>query len=58
MINQPDEEERRKKISDLKDKIADCKDYINSDFCENCIYQYKKMEEFKQELNRLLNHQQ
>jgi hypothetical protein len=38
------------KIRKLKDQIADCKDYIASDFCTNCIAMYKKIEEYEKEI--------
>lgn len=43
-------EEIQQKIIDIKNKIADSKDYINSDFCENCMFHYKKIDEYKKEL--------
>lgn len=42
--------EINQKIIDLKNKIADSKDYINSDFCENCMFHYKQIDEYKKEL--------
>lgn len=56
MTNPSNEEIRRKKISELKDKISDSKDYINSDFCENCNYHYRQIEIYKKELENLLNY--
>ncbi len=48
------------KIRNLKDKIADVRDYISSDFCTNCIEMYKQrtlleleLEQLEHERNRL-----
>jgi hypothetical protein len=43
------------KIQKLKDRIADCREYISSDFCTNCISIYKEIEVLKQELSDLEN---
>lgn len=51
MNNQPNQ----KKIRDLKEKISECKDYISSDFCRNCVDMYKKIELYEQELKDLQN---
>lgn len=42
-------------IRDLKDKIADIRDYISSDFCTNCIEMYKQREILEQKLKELEN---
>jgi hypothetical protein len=31
------------KIRNLKDKIADCRDYISSDFCTQCVSTYREI---------------
>ena len=41
-------------IKDLKDKIADVRDYIGSDFCTNCVEMYKQREIL--ELSKKLNY--
>lgn len=41
------------KIRNLKDKLADIKDYIGSDFCIQCINAYKEIELLQEELNKL-----
>jgi|LakMenEpi03Aug12_release.lakeMendotaPanAssembly.Ray.scaffolds.fasta_scaffold1829417_2 hypothetical protein len=41
------------KIKKLKDQIADCREYISSDFCNNCQTMYKKIEEYEKELTQL-----
>jgi hypothetical protein len=43
------------KIQKLKDRIADCREYISSDFCNNCISIYKEIEVLRKELNDLEN---
>jgi hypothetical protein len=43
------------KIRSLKDRIADCKDYISSDFCIKCVEIYKEIELLKTELAALEN---
>lgn len=40
-------------IKDLKDKIADVRDYISSDFCTNCVEMYKQREILEQKLKKL-----
>ena len=40
-------------IKDLKDKIADVRDYISSDFCTNCVEMYKQREILEKELRAL-----
>ena len=51
MLNQSLEE----KIRNLKDKIADIREYISSDFCTNCIDMYKKRTLLELELEQLEN---
>lgn len=43
------------KIRNLKDKIADCRDYISSDFCIKCVEVYKEIEILEYELVKLEN---
>ena len=40
-------------IKDLKDKIADARDYIGSDFCTNYAEMYKQREVLEQKLKKL-----
>jgi len=40
-------------IRNLKDKIADIRDYISSDFCNNCVEMYKQREILEKELRAL-----
>ena len=40
-------------IKDLKDKIADVRDYIGSDFCTNCVEMYQQREVLEQQLKKL-----
>jgi hypothetical protein len=43
------------KIQKLKDKIADARDYISSDFCKTCSVMYKNIENWTKELRELEN---
>lgn len=43
------------KIQKLKDRIADSREYISSDFCTNCINIYKQIEDLQKQLNDLEN---
>jgi hypothetical protein len=43
------------KIQNLKDRIADSREYISSDFCTNCIAIYKQIETLEKELKDLEN---
>lgn len=52
MIN-PSNEEIRKKIRDLEDKIHDCKSYIVSDFCVRCTDMYEKIHQYEAEIKIL-----
>jgi hypothetical protein len=51
MLNQSLDE----KIKNLKDKIADIREYISSDFCTNCIDMYKQRTLLELELEQLEN---
>lgn len=48
-------ESLEERIRNLKDKIADIRDYISSDFCTNCIEMYKQREVLEQQLKDLEN---
>ena len=41
------------KIWEIKNKIADVREYISSDFCNNCIEMYKQREVLEQQLKKL-----
>lgn len=43
------------KIWEIKNKIADVKEYIVSDFCTNCVEMYKQRELLEQQLKDLEN---
>ncbi len=43
------------KIWTIKNKIADIKEYISSDFCTNCVEMYKQRKVLEQELKVLEN---
>ena len=43
------------KIKNLKDKIADIRDYISSDFCNKCIDCYNEIKFLDQQLKELEN---
>lgn len=43
------------KIWEIKNKIADVREYISSDFCSNCIEMYKQRELLEQQLKELEN---
>lgn len=43
------------KIKDLKDRLADIRDYISSDFCEQCIEMYRQKDKLLDELKVLEN---
>lgn len=46
-------EEIRRKISELQDKIHDCKAYISSDFCISCNEMYKNIKKYEEEIDNL-----
>jgi peptidoglycan hydrolase CwlO-like protein len=48
-------EEIRRRISDLKDKIHDCKSYISSDFCISCNEMYENIKKYEEEIAVLKN---
>jgi hypothetical protein len=41
------------KIWEIKNKIADIREYISSDFCTNCVTMYKQREVLEKELKEL-----
>jgi hypothetical protein len=41
------------KIWTIKNKIADIREYISSDFCTNCVTMYKQREVLEKELKEL-----
>ena len=43
-------EEIRRKIKDLEDKIQDCKAYISSDFCVSCTEMYNNIVKYEQQI--------
>ena len=43
------------RIKKLKDKIADHRDYISSDFCTQCIHTYNQIHILEQQLKELEN---
>ena len=43
------------RIREIKDEIADTRDYISSDFCVNCINMYDKIRILEQALADLEN---
>lgn len=49
----PSNEEIRRKIRDLEDKIHDCKTYISSDFCVSCSEMYDNIEKYQNEITIL-----
>jgi len=44
---------KENEIRNLKDKIADIRDYISSDFCKSCLKYYKEIEVLEQRLKEL-----
>lgn len=52
MSNHLSLDERIKKI---KDRIAECRDYISSDFCRRCTEVYQQIKVLEQELLDLEN---
>lgn len=49
----PSNEEIRRKIRDLEDKIHDCKAYIVSDFCMTCKEMYDQIYKYEAEIKVL-----
>jgi peptidoglycan hydrolase CwlO-like protein len=46
-------QEIKRKIRDLEDKIHDCKAYISSDFCVSCNEMYNNIKKYEAELTEL-----
>lgn len=47
-------ENLEEKIKSIKDRIAECRDYISSDFCMRCTETYKEIARLEQELKGLV----
>lgn len=43
----------QEKIKKIKDRIAECRDYISSDFCKRCTETYKELHRLEEELRAL-----
>jgi peptidoglycan hydrolase CwlO-like protein len=52
MTNHQNQEIKRK-IRDLEDKIHDCKAYISSDFCVSCNEMYENIKKYENEIKTL-----
>lgn len=52
-MTSPSNEEIRRKIRDLEDKIHDCKAYISSDFCVSCNEMYNNIGKYEAEIKIL-----
>jgi hypothetical protein len=52
-MTNPSNEEIRRKIRDLEDKIYDCKAYISSDFCVSCNEMYGNIKKHEAEIKLL-----
>jgi hypothetical protein len=52
-MTNPSNEEIRRKILDLEDKIHDCKAYISSDFCISCSEMYNNIQKYQAEIKIL-----
>jgi hypothetical protein len=46
-------ENLEEKIIKIKDRISDCREYISSDFCTQCIEIYKEIHSLEQTLKIL-----
>lgn len=44
---------KEERIKKLQDQIAECRDYISSDFCYQCMDMYEKIKEYEKQLNDL-----
>ena len=40
-------------IKELKEKIAEIRDYISSDFCKTCFNYYKQIEKLENQIKEL-----
>lgn len=45
--------QKENEIRKIKDKIADIRDYISSDFCKSCQKYYKEIEVLEKQLKEL-----
>ena len=52
-MTSPSNEEIKRKIRDLEDKIHDCKAYISSDFCVSCNEMYENIQKYQIEISVL-----
>ena len=52
-LNLMTNEEIRKKIIDLEDKISDARYYISSDGCQTCEKMYNDIQKFQKEIQQL-----
>lgn len=43
----------KNEVREIKDRIADLKDYISSDCCKSCVNYYKEIETLEQQLKEL-----
>lgn len=43
------------RIWEIKNQIADIREYISSDFCNNCVEMYKQKELLEKQLQELEN---
>ena len=43
------------KIRNIKDRISECRDYINSDFCIRCMEIYREIHNLEDQLRILEN---
>jgi hypothetical protein len=50
-----DPQTKEEKIQKIKDKIADARDYISSDFCTEYSVVYNRIKELEMELKSLKN---
>lgn len=49
-------ESLQEKIRRIKDRIAEHRDYISSDFCTRCYESYKEINRLEKELQDLVQH--
>ena len=49
----PTNEEIKRKIRDLEDKIHDCRAYISSDFCVSCNEMYNNIKKYEDQIRDL-----
>ena len=52
-MGHPTNEEIRRKIRDLEDKIHDCRAYISSDFCVSCNEMYNNIKKYEDQIRDL-----